>query len=244
MNALGIIAATKDFLLDLLFPVECLSCQRPGHFLCQSCQAVITLKKDQECPVCRKRTTPHSRACLECRSRTSLDGVLVAARYRDPIVRRAIHLYKYRFIEDLRVPLGDILLDQIRHAEIPLPDLLVPVPLHHRRLRFRGFNQSEQLADIVGRQLMPTLPLPVITGHLCRTRYTKPQMSISDAQERKGNLHGAFAWKPPKGSTVDIRGKHVWLIDDVATTGSTLEECAKILKAQGAAEVHAVVLAR
>jgi len=118
--------------------------------------------------------------------------------------------------------------------------MVVPIPLHPRRLRWRGFNQSALLAGHIAANLLPQNPLPFDENMLVRKRYTPPQMEISNYQNRKQNIAGAFSLAGRK----DVRNKTVLLIDDVATTGSTIFECARVLKAAGAREVFAAVIAR
>lgn len=228
-------------LLDFFFPIRCLGCDKEGTWLCDSCLRRIPLRTEQQCPVCRKRVTPSGETCFSCQGDTSLDGIFVASRYSVPLLSRAIHTYKYRFVEALSEPLGDLLTEAVRQSDLPLPDALVPVPLHPRRLRFRGFNQSELLARKLGASILPDRILPVETL-LLRTRYTMPQMKTESKEERLKNLKGAFALSKKDAS--DIRGKSFWLVDDVVTTGTTLEECATVLKDAGAVSVFGVVLAR
>lgn len=160
--------------------------------------------------------------CSDCLNRIPLNKeifylrnlrLLAAARYDNPLIKKIIYCYKYDFVKELAKPLGFLMaqkLDPIQEA------VLVPVPLRPRRLRWRGFNQAELLAIEIGRRL--NLP---VADCLFRTRYTPPQMKIQDARERKINVQNAFRLKyRPKGKII--------LIDDVATTGATLEECAKL----------------
>lgn len=239
----GFLTVTKA-VLDTLFPLRCLGCGRGTYWICPPCENRIKRRLDQECPICRHRVTPGGAVCFNCRdtSSTALDGVFVASSFHDPLLRHAIHTYKYRFIRDLSVPLGHLLLESLRHSSLPLPDVLIPVPLHKRRLRYRGFNQSTLLARIIGDELTPGLPLSVLEDALIRTRFTKPQMKTTSREERLANLTGAFMLNPADQNL--IWSKSVWLIDDVETTGTTLEECARVLKQNGARLVWGIVLAR
>ena len=138
--------------------------------------------------------------------------------------------------------MGEILLQTVAKNELPVPDLIIPIPLHPRRLRWRGFNQSEKLADFLGKNLTPGFPILVGNNMLTRTKYTVPQMKIGNYQERKRNVSGIFL-------ITDIckqafRDKKILLIDDVATTGATLFEAGKILKENGAKKVFGAVIAR
>ena len=130
--------------------------------------------------------------------------------------------------------LADMLVRAFRQREIEVPDLLVPVPLHPKRLMWRGYNQSLELV----RPLARALDRPVRANALCRIRNTPPQTNLNRG-ERVHNLKGAFEADPDA-----VRGLHVLLTDDVCTTGTTLEECAKALKRAGAAKVDGLVLAK
>jgi ComF family protein len=151
-----------------------------------------------------------------------------------------IHLFKYNFIEDLKIPLGKIMVAAFINHRIPLPDILIPVPLHKRKIRSRGFNQSELLADFLSENLAPGMALPVIKDALKRKKSTLSQMKIKNYRERRENIRGAFTILKPE----EIRRKNILLVDDVATTGATLLECARILKAAGARKISAIVIAR
>lgn len=229
-------------LLETLFPKSCLGCGASKDYLCTDCLTHLPRRLRQRCPTCRTATTPRGEVCFACSGLHALDGIFAATHYRSPLVAKAIHTYKYRFIATLAQPLGTWLANRVSEIDLPLPDLYIPVPLHPRRLRFRGFNQSALLAQALADTLTPGSVLPVLQDHLIRTRFTKPQMKTSSREERLGNLKNAFAIS--ETSTASIHGKAVWLIDDIATTGTTLEECARALKAAGAKSVFGIVLAR
>lgn len=232
------------YILDILFPLRCLGCSKKGAWICDICLSQIPYRLEQRCPTCLKRVTQDGRICFECQDTTkrSLDGIFVASYYRDTLLPHAIHTYKYRFIPGLSQPLGSFLVRAITQSTLPLPDAIIPVPLHQRRLRFRGFNQSELLARILSQSLTPGLEIPLHTDVLLRSRATKPQMKTSSREERLGNLKQAFCLEEHTSYT--LTGKSLWLIDDVTTTGTTLEECAAVLKKHGAATVFGIVLAR
>ncbi len=237
------LTAVRNFILDTLFPVSCLSCGKPDTWLCDGCIARIPPRLEQVCPLCEKRITPGGQTCFSCRRKSPLSGLLAAASYESNILAQAVHYYKYRFIEDFKYPLGEILTKAYLNSRLSLPDLIIPVPLHKRRLRLRGFNQSELLADFLGQNLAPGFEIPVISSLLIRNRYTYPQMRIKDYSKRQKNIENAFSLGR-EAPTNKLKGKNILLVDDIATTGSTLFECAKILKKSGAKEVFAVVIAR
>jgi ComF family protein len=139
----------------------------------------------------------------------------------------------------LVVVLARLMAEQWLAAPLPA-DVLVPVPLHPTRQRERGYNQAELLARALGNQI----GLPVMKAGLCRVRYTRSQMSLN-AADRRSNVEQAFAYQPSKaGNEEAITGRRIAVIDDVCTTGSTLEACSLALKAAGAVTVWGFTLAR
>ncbi len=150
--------------------------------------------------------------------------------------RDLIHQFKYNHKTHLRRPLALLALDGVTDfIANHRPDIIIPVPLHSSRLRSRGFNQAVLLGDIFASRLS----LPILVDGLIRIRPTAPQIDLS-AEERRNNVKGAFTVKKPDR----IMGKRILLLDDVMTTGSTVNECAKVLKKTGAASVIVATIAR
>jgi len=149
-------------------------------------------------------------------------------------MRQAIHKLKYNNLRILAAPLAQLLHDYLTDNPL-LGEVLVPVPLHRKRLRERGYNQSGLLARELGR----LANLPVDEDCLVRKRHACPQARTSTVEERRSNVAEAFT-----ASGRRIRDKQVLLIDDVATSGATLDACAAVLKAAGAASVWGLALAR
>ncbi|GAB4538538.1 MAG: hypothetical protein Fur0020_07450 [Thermodesulfovibrionia bacterium] len=145
-------------------------------------------------------------------------------------IEEAIKLLKYHGVKRLSRPLSDLLFS------LPLPpvDVIIPVPLHGKRLKERGFNQSA----IIGRHISRGIGMPLLINSLIRTRDTLPQVGLN-AKDRKRNIKGAFSVQDKKG----IYKKRVLLIDDVLTTGSTARECSKVLKMAGAKSVYVMTIA-
>jgi len=149
-------------------------------------------------------------------------------------MRQAVHELKYRNLRALAMPLAKLLQDYLIANPTPA-EVLVPVPLHHKRLRERGYNQSSLLA----RELGKLTSLPVVKGCLTRQRHSPPQARTSNVDERRSNIADAFACRDRR-----MWDKQVLLIDDVSTSGATLDACAATLKAAGAASVGGLVMAR
>ncbi|MFH1207312.1 MAG: ComF family protein [Patescibacteria group bacterium] len=232
--------AIKQFILDILFPIHCLGCDQEGEWICDRCMKRIRLNARQACPVCRQPGMGD--VCPGCRSKTALDGLLAVCDYDQPLVQACIHTLKYLAIPSLAPPIVVLMwrcLTQL--SPLPKPSILsnkntalTPVPLHARRLKNRGFNQSELIAKEIGRLAgLPSVEL------LVRTCYTESQMSLTRA-ERLKNVLGAFSIK----SDFEKMPENVIIIDDVATTLATLHECASVLKSHGAKTVWGLVVAR
>ena len=233
----------RDLIADFLFPITCLGCGRSGKYLCTGCQASIPRITEGYCPVCRHPST-RGVSCLDCSRKTSLAGVFASLSYRHPLTSRMIHAYKYRFVESLADPLGEMLVVAIRNTELPLPTFIIPVPLHITRLRWRNFNQAERIAHHIATEITPGLPIPIVTERLIRTRATLPQAKTRDRKERLQNLRNAFVWQENEHAPIALSGASIWLVDDVATTNATLEECARVLRTAGARSVYGIVVAR
>ena len=230
----------RGYALDIFFPINCLGCGAEEVWICETCSQKIKIRDQQLCPLCEKIITPDGQVCFACKHKSPLSGLLVAASYQEPLVSKAVHLFKYRFIEELSAPLTKIILKAIRSYELPLPDLIIPIPLHARRLRWRGFNQSSLLAKNLAENLLPNSQLEVCEDILIRSRHTLPQMSLKDHQQRNRNIQNAFTIN----DFSKIKDKRILLVDDITTTGSTIFECARVLKKAGAKEIYATVIAR
>ena len=223
-----------------LFPVYCVGCDAYGTALCDDCLTLLP-PYPQHCPHCAE-ASELGLACTTHQKTTTLDGLYAATIYRTPLMDYLVHALKYQFAYTLAPRLGKFIASRL-HPMLPRPDVVVAVPLHSRRLRWRGFNQAELLAQSIREHfgLRET-----DTEKILRTKYTKPQAKTVDKEERLRNLSGAFSHTGESGSTekLPLAGQTVWLVDDVATTGATLAECARALRAAGARYVYGIVLCR
>lgn len=240
----------KKVFLDTLFPINCFFCQKPNEWICQECAEKIKILDAQVCPYCEKNISSYGHICQYCKTKfliknkkDYLDALIVSSSYKKNKISNLIHQFKYNFVFDLSLPLAKIMTNSIIQHNLPLPDMIIPVPLHKRRLRWRGFNQSELLANQISESLTPGLAIPVISNLILRKKFTTSQMKIKNYQERKNNLENAFSINPKINSEI-IKNKTILLVDDVSTTGSTLFECAKILKSNGVKKVFGIVIAR
>mgnify|MGYP001773439641 CR=1 FL=1 len=221
-----------DFILDLLFPPRCVGCGSLGKWFCDDCLKEIRFLEGPRCRFCGTPMDDWG-VCPSCASEPhSLEGIISVACFEGPI-QNAIHLLKYRGRTAVAPALAEFMASCMHHHPVNA-DGIVPVPLHPTRLRERGYNQSALLAESLGRRL----GMPVFDGALERIRYTRPQVGLN-AQERKENVRGAFRANPAR-----VAGRNLILVDDVCTTGATLEECASALKEAGAGKVWGLTLAR
>lgn len=218
-------------LLDLLFPRRCVSCGRVGDYLCNSCILQIPWHTEAKCLVCSRRAIG-GYSHPKCLGEWGLDRAILIAHYRGPI-RRLVTSLKYKRITNERNLIVKLIAERLDRRE--LKDFVVTaVPLHFTRQISRGFNQSE----LVGKSLAGWLNLLYKDNLLYRPSKSLPQVEL-DRVERGRNVRGAFRVYEKSG----ILGAKVLLFDDVITTGSTVKECAKILKRAGAKEVWALALA-
>jgi competence protein ComFC len=221
--------AARNFAVDLVYPRRCAGCGRRGVWLCAACEASLECFSPPWCSrcgmpeqfdPCRCAITPEALKCT--RSVGPFDGWL-----RGAIVHLKYH-GEWDRAEDLSRRVCSVICDMT-----PC-DAVVAVPLHPSRLRQRGFNQSQVVAEHVGRMLELPAQQP-----LQRTRRTTPQVTL-DAAGRRSNVANAFIMRPG----ANVAGRSILLIDDVITTGSTLAACAEVLLAAGARSVEAATLAR
>lgn len=232
-----------EFFLDMLFPVFCVGCRQPGIWLCAECLDKIPLKIDQFCPICEKITTPKGEACFSCRKKTALDGLLVSSHYKLRIISKLIHLFKYRYVENISGSLGKIMCQACLEFSLPVPDLIIPVPISKNKLRSRGYNQSALLAKYISEHITPGYRIDVSENYLLKKNTYTPQMTIKNYEARMNNVKNSFGINN-SAAREKIKNQRILLVDDVATTGATLIECAKVLKHSGAKEVCAIVIAR
>lgn len=222
---------------DALFPVFCLGCGREGTWLCPDCFQSIGSSGVHGCPLCH-RFTAAGECCDDCAPASALASQRAVVAYReDTLIGEIIRTFKYQYITELIGLIQKLITPYlVRHRRaFAAIDLIMPVPLHPRRWAERGFNQAE----LIARSLSETLGKPVSRALLARGRYTQSQARLNKEQ-RQHNIQGAFQWR----AEASLADKNVLLVDDVFTTGSTLQECARVLRAAGACQVSGFTVAR
>ncbi len=211
-------------LIDLMYPPMCGGCGRVDeNWWCAKCDAATLRWMPEQ----QRRDYP-------VQDNLTL-GVFSAVHYASPI-QEAIHQFKYEATPHLHKPLAQLMREMWRDAEMPFSkgSLLVPVPLHRSRMRERGYNHSEMLAQ----QLAPHFAVELRPDALTRARATQQQARLN-MQQRYENVAGAFV-----ADLAIVRHKDIVLLDDVCTTGATLRECARVMYAADAKSVVAWTLAR
>jgi len=231
------------FIFDVLFPPYCLGCKKEGswRWLCDDCFSTIEILEYQYCPFCKIRLRTFERRC-QLHSKKNLNGLYFATSYENLLVKNLIQKFKYPpFLKELSPSLASliivhfILLGKEKISKIFSNSVFIPVPLFKSREKWRGFNQAEKIAKI----LSEFFKVPLLENNLIKIKKTQPQVELSK-EKREGNIKEAFIIKNENL----IKGKKIFLIDDVFTTGSTMEECARILKKAGTKEVFGITVAR
>ena len=223
--------------LDLLFPPQCVGCQRGGSLLCPACRQTMQPLTAPLCQSCGTPLNEYNEICPVCRyKRVRLHGLRCVNRYQGPL-REAIHALKYDGHQRLAEPLGLLLAQAFRRYGLHA-DGIIPLPLHPERQRQRGYNHATLLARICAADLK----IPCLENIILRQRVTPAQVGLA-LHERQQNVAGAFALTPEARAHPPTY-RSLLLIDDVSTTGSTLEACAAPLYAAGIKEVRGLVLGR
>ncbi len=227
-----------QFFLSLIFGKSCILCNSFGEYFCQKCASSFSINKSQSCAFCGKKNDNGKFCGKFCSSKFFFDQLIVTMCYdENPVLRKVISLYKYDFHKNLAEGLGNPLRAQFLDLKNKIPNnknlIFVPVPLHKKKLKYRGFNQSFLLAK--------ELHQKKLADCLERKIYCSDQAALGQ-KNRLENLKGSMEVKEKFSDLLE--GQTVVVVDDVATTGSTLNECARALKKSGVKYVCGLVLAR
>ncbi len=231
-----------DFVLDLFFPKNCRGCGLSGAYICEECFEKVDFKTQQCCPKCRRESNGGVFCSKKCKAGFYFEQLVVCAEYtKNAALKKLLILFKYKFSRELSCVFKKMMEVQFFNysdlLEREQSVFIVPVPLHKSRLKYRGFNQSKVLAEQILSfderfEIYDCLKKTSNTREQARLTKTKRLCNLKNTIELKGNFAN------------DMYGKIIILVDDIATTMSTLNECSMILKKHGVKYICAVVLAR
>jgi len=212
--------------LDLLFPQKCLDCGISGTILCESCLMLFPLFLAENKPP----------------NLPEIDEIFVATSYENEIVKKTIWLFKYRGVKTLAEPLSALMVkrlgNKITHliSNFSQTTVIIPIPLSRKKIKKRGYNQAE----ILGKCLSDKLSIKMETNVLYKIKETISQVEIKDRDKRLKNIKGVFVVKNPE----IIKNKIIILVDDIITTGATLNEAGRVLKQAGAEKIIGLTVAK
>jgi ComF family protein len=242
----------KNIILNFIFPIYCPDCNKfissdKNIFICEKCFQKIVINSNIYCPFCFKKHFTNKyfsekndfliENCEFCYKKCSLDLIGFATNYKNPVIRKLIHGYKYRFAKKISLTLSKIVIQYLENFSFLNGNwILISIPLHKKRKNWRGFNQSYEIAKIIGKEFN----IPVLNDVLIRVKNTKPQAEIKNSKQRKENLKKAFDIK----NRELIENKNLILIDDVYSSGSTLISASKLLKENKSKNIIGITIAR
>lgn len=217
--------------LDILFPAYCLCCDEEGQWVCRRCRTHLTRALILDCPLCHA-PSGNGFLCMACRAASGIDQIISVFHFKQKGVQEIVHALKYENIRSIAPWMGRCMAASWELHGSGTSECLIPIPLHSSRLREREYNQALLLAQSVGHELH----MQVVENLLVRSRATQSQTHLS-FEERQKNVSGCFS------AASHEFPKSILLIDDVFTTGATLAEAARSLRAHGAQSVSALVFA-
>ncbi len=229
-------------LLGLVYPKQCVGCEKRGRYFCYTCLKSVKLRKDYICPECNKWSLG-GRVHLGCKKLDSLEGLVSLLSYKG-LVRRGVHGLKYQLVKEMEDELVGIFMETIKQQLknrqagelvrfLKTRPVVVAMPLHWRRENWRGFNQAEMVTKMV----VDGLGLELLENWLVKVRSSKAQMKLKK-DKREENVRGVFQVRGEK------KVKRALLVDDVWTTGATMRAASRVLKRAGVKQVWGLTLAR
>ncbi len=228
----------KNIVLDVIFPPICLTCKKNLNksdkykIICQQCLSSVILYDSLFCPVCLRRTPEKN----ECHPKAHY-SLAPACHYDNEIIKKLIWQFKYEYWMSAAEPLSELLSNYLKNLNTTLKDFsIIYVPLHKKREFQRGFNQCAVLANYISKELR----MEIIKNNLIRIKNTETQADLKDYKSREDNIKNSFSIN----NSELLKGKNILLIDDVYTSGATLNEAARVLKAGGVKKILALVVAK
>ncbi|NIA02484.1 MAG: hypothetical protein GWP15_03800 [Nitrospirae bacterium] len=222
-----------NFLLDIFFPKVCVKCGQQGLNICDECFRKIKIRKFQQCPHCRKQNADGKFCSDYCKKDYMFDQLIVCTDYRQ--IKSLIIKFKYKFTKDLISIFHNLLKVELKKCTkiITADTFVIPAPIHKTNYKKRGFNQALLLAKAIT-QIIPNTKLIDCLSE----KESRGQQAKLDRSHRLKNIKNSIEIRPHPPL------KNILLIDDIVTTGSTLNECSRVLKNTGAKHITAIVLAR
>lgn len=207
-----------NYILNVLFPRECLGCGAPDNLVCNNCLSKIEDYNGE-------KVKPEI-----------VNKVLICTSYKNSLIKKLVHFYKYKYIGDLCFPLSKLMIKKYEsESDKILNSIVVCAPLSKKRFNLRCYNQAELLA----REFSKYFNLEFFPNLVIKTRYTKQQAKLN-REQRLQNLKDSFALSDNQ----IVKNRNVIIVDDIYTTGATVNEIAKVLKQNGANEIWALVIAK
>ncbi|MFA6547646.1 MAG: ComF family protein [Candidatus Magasanikbacteria bacterium] len=235
----GLVQVSKDY----LFPIFCLECKVEGQWWCENCLKKYTVMGVYYCPICHVSNS-NGQPCGRCKAVSLLNSVTAFLDYNDEaVIGQLIRQFKYNFAFDIvsvwEKMIDLFLLDIIKKMDISAECFtIIPVPLHIKRERERGFNQANLVAQLIFKKLDTERLVGFDNKSFQRKKYTQQQAKLNRV-DRLNNLKEAFVWSGKESAP-----KNILLVDDVYTSGTTMQECATVLKKFGTQKVYGFTLAR
>lgn len=223
----------RRFVWDVLFPLRCFSCGREGDWLCLDCLPLLQPSFFTICPIC-KRNSNNFQTCSYCQP-SCLDGLWALSNYDDDLIRKMIHAVKYQYSAEVVNLFSGLVSKYFQRVSLDYHNaILIPIPLHRRRLLSRGFNQAQLFAELISK-----VAGGEVVELLRRQVYRQPQVNFNGLKRRE-NIKGVFSLN---SNFFDlIKNKKCILVDDVFTTGATMLEGARVLKDNGCHEVWGIAI--
>lgn len=236
----------KNFINDCLFPSYCQDCgcflkSDTKKYLCEKCFKKLFINSEFYCPICFKRNGFETfKKCPHSDKSSNLDFIGFATDYENETIKNLIHKFKYNFAKQIRWSVSDIIFAYLDKAFKEDWDnfYIIPIPLHKSRYNWRGFNQSEIIAELIAKHYNTHL----LNNILIRNRKTEAQAKLPNRESRQRNIKDAFCLN--EKIDFNLQEKSIILFDDVYASGATLNEAAKILKSNGAKRIIGLVIAK
>ncbi len=235
----NILQQTLETAITFLYPAQCRVCEKQlglesVPYMCETCWHDIPLIEPPWCEMCGIPNTED--VCNECATTPPPYGKLRTIAFYESALQQAVHLFKFEKRTSLAKPLAQLTIEHFPDdCDIAEYDFILPIPIHKKRLRERGFNQ----ATLIANEIAKTTGIQVVTDALVRYRNTSPQSSL-DREARQTNIVGAFELQKKEV----VRNKRILVLDDVYTTGATVREAVKVLWDADPAEIDVLTLAR